>query len=366
MFKICTIFLIVLITTALASAKLSSPFSEDQYRQAFTEWTIKFDRAYDSNEFNQRYAIFKMNMDFIHDWNSQGSQTVLGLNKFADHTNLEYRKLYLGTKINTHSFGFDGRSTDPEGVSDGTENDIVDWRKKGAVTNIKDQGQCGSCWSFSTTGSVEGAHQIKTGNLVSLSEQNLMDCSRAEGNMGCNGGLMNFAFEYIIKNKGIDTEQSYPYKGVDEKKCLYTTSNEGATISSFGNVTQGSESSLLAAVKKGPVSIAIDASHNSFQLYSHGIYYEPKCSSSSLDHGVLVVGYGTMSKTMNIRNNNKLSKVVPHQQQVDDSSSDVKNNQFWIVKNSWGESWGEKGYILMSRNRGNNCGISSQGSYPII
>ncbi|KAF2078429.1 hypothetical protein CYY_000296 [Polysphondylium violaceum] len=371
MLKICTIFLLVLLCTALASATYKSPFSEQEYRQAFTEWSLKHERTYDSGEFNQRYAIFKMNMDFIHDWNSQGSQTVLGLNKFADLTNLEYRKFYLGTKINTYDYGYDGRSTDPifsSSSSEGKENNIVDWRKKGAVTSIKDQGQCGSCWSFSTTGSVEGAHQIKTGNLVALSEQNLMDCSRAEGNMGCNGGLMSFAFNYIIKNKGIDTEESYPYKGVDEKKCLYNVSNDGATISSFGNVTQGSELSLQTAVKNhGPVSVAIDASHNSFQLYTSGIYYESKCSSTQLDHGVLVVGYGTMSKTSKIRVNNRLSKVVPHQETQESSSSDdTTNNQYWIVKNSWGTTWGEQGYILMSKNRRNNCGIASQASYPII
>jgi len=220
---------------------------------------------------------------------------------------------------------------DPVGAVD------VDWRTKGAVTGVKDQAQCGSCWSFSSTGSIEGAYFLKTGKLVSLSEQDLMDCSVSLGNQGCNGGDMDSAFQYVINNKGIDTEASYPYKATGPNKCQFKPADIGATITGFHDVKSGSESDLLDAVNKQPVSVAIDAAHQSFQMYHSGVYYEPTCSSTRLDHGVLVVGYGT-----------------------DDSGV-----AYWIVKNSWGSSWGNAGYLNMSRNKNNNCGIASAASYPI-
>jgi len=314
---------VAVVLALLAVAALARP--EQEYRAAFLKFIKENNKAYSQAVFTQRYNVFKSNMDFVDTWNTLGYHTV-GINKFADLTAAEFSALYNGMNvINNASYTY------VPSVTDAT----VDWRTKGAVTPIKDQGQCGSCWSFSSTGGLEGAHFLAKGALVSLSEQNLVDCSTAEGNEGCNGGLMTQAFDYIKKNKGIDTEASYPYTATGPNACKFKAADIGSTITGYTNVASGSEADLVAKITLGPTSVAIDASHSSFQLYTSGVYYEPACSSSALDHGVLAVGFGT------------------------DGTKDI-----YIVKNSWGVSWGNKGYIEMSRNRNNNCGIATMATIP--
>ncbi|VDN58123.1 unnamed protein product [Dracunculus medinensis] len=215
--------------------------------------------------------------------------------------------------------------------------DKIDWRENNYVTPIKDQGDCGSCWAFSATGALEGQHKRKTGKLVSLSEQNLVDCSH---NDGCEGGYMDLAFGYVQENKGIDTEESYPYEGRDGK-CRFKKKNVGATDRGFIDIESGNEEVLKEAVATiGPISVAIDASGDKFQMYEKGVYKSKHCGSTneSLNHGVLLVGYDT----------------------------DQKEGDYWIVKNSWGTDWGNNGYIWIARNHSNMCGIATDASYPLL
>jgi len=213
----------------------------------------------------------------------------------------------------------------------------LDWRTKGGVNAVKNQQQCGSCWAFSATGSMEGLSRTMdgkdTGKLLNLSEQQLVDCSQAQGNQGCNGGLMDNAFQFVIANGGICDEKSYPYVAQDQ--TCQTTCKPVFNIKGFTDVTPGSEDQLMSASTKTPVSIAIEADQQVFQFYSGGVLDDASCGTQ-LDHGVLVVGYGN-------------------------AASDQK--PYWIVKNSWGAQWGEKGYIRMVRGK-NQCGLSAEPSYP--
>nr|XP_009503011.1 PREDICTED: cathepsin S-like [Phalacrocorax carbo] len=205
-----------------------------------------------------------------------------------------------------------------------------------AMNHLGDMGACGSCWAFSAVGALEAQVKLKTGKLVSLSAQNLVDCSMMYGNKGCSGGFMTEAFQYIIDNQGIDSDASYPYTA-QNGTCQYNASTRAATCSKYVELPYGDEAALKDAVANiGPVSVAIDATQPTFFLYRSGVYDDPQCTQK-VNHAVLVIGYGTLN-----------------------------DKDYWLVKNSWGVSFGDKGYIRMSRNHANHCGIASYASYPLI
>lgn len=328
---------VTLLLTLFFSVALSELLIKDNSWQA---WKQFHNKKYGSDdEESLRYTIWNENRKSIEKHNADpNNKFELEMNHLGDTTSKEvhlllngYDKAYKDTKSKEVPSAF----LPPSNV---VLPDNVDWRKKGYVTPVKNQGQCGSCWAFSTTGSLEGQHFKKTGKLVSLSEQNLVDCSEKFGNHGCEGGLMDNAFRYIKANNGIDTEKSYPYIAEDES-CHFNASSVGADDTGYVDVTKDDEGALKVAVATvGPISVAIDASHMSFQFYKKGVYDEPNCSSTLLDHGVLAVGYGTTSD----------------------------GQDYWLVKNSWGKGWGLDGYIMMSRNKKNQCGIATDASYPLV
>jgi cathepsin L len=303
------------------------------YLDKFNNFINTYNKTYSTDlEYWNRFVIFKENMNYINDANYKNLSYKLGINQFTDLTFNEFSKIYLKPfKYNQKSYKLFNKLSNINIPSS------IDWRADNLVTNIKDQGQCGSCWAFSAVASMEGQHSKKTGNLISLSEQNLVDCSNSYGCNGCNGGWMNSAMEYVVYNKGIDTEDSYPYIGTDQS-CDYNKSYIGATFSNVVNITKGDTVSLLQAIATiGPISVAIDAEYD-FQLYKSGIFSSISCDKNNLNHGVTIIGYGITSK----------------------------GKKYYMIKNSWNSDWGMDGYVYWDRDINNMCGIAQAASYPIV
>lgn len=290
----------------------------------------------------ERRATFEANIQKITEHNAKGLSWTMGVNHFADLTEDEWAD-EVGTtacvhtmksSLRRHQESTQGRLVP---VANPQNAASIDWRKSGAVTPVKDQGSCGSCWAFSTTGSTEGAWFNTHKDLVSLSEQQLVDCDGVDS--GCNGGLMDYAFEYIEKH-GITSETNYPYTAEEGNCQTSKVEDVVATVSSYKDVTSQSQAALENALNVGPVSIAIEADRRAFQLYDGGVLSGDAGCGTQLDHGVLAVGYGTDGK------------------------------DYWIVKNSWGGQWGESGYIRLERGSSTGskgtCGLLSQPSYPVV
>uniref|UniRef100_A0A3B3US28 Cystein proteinase inhibitor protein salarin n=1 Tax=Poecilia latipinna TaxID=48699 RepID=A0A3B3US28_9TELE len=294
----------LLVLMLCLNAVLSAITSDPTLDQHWELWKNRYNKTYNQREEGWRRTVWKKNLRKIELHNlehSMGKHSfTLGMNHFGDLTNEEFRQMMNGYKPRAEKKVKRLLFTKPNFLNVPSS---VDWRESGYVTPVKDQGQCGSCWAFSATGSMEGQLYRMTSRLVSLSEQNLVDCSGPEGNYGCNGGWMNNAFQYVMDHGGLDSESSYPLQTDSDMPCSYDPSYSAINLTGYDNVVSGSEESLMEAVGSvGPVSVAIDAGHISFQFYQSGIYYEPDCSSEDLDHGVLVVGYGTAQNLLSEEN----------------------------------------------------------------
>lgn len=325
----CTLF-----SSALAARELSNSAMVERHEQ----WMAQYGRVYkNAAEKARRFKVFTANVAFIESFNAGNHEFWLSANQFADLTNDEFRA------SKTNKLGFKGSSARVptrfkyENVSLDAIPTSVDWRTKGAVTPVKDQGGCGSCWAFSAVAAMEGAVKLRTGKLISLSEQQLVDCDVHGEDQGCDGGNMDNAFQYIIKNGGLTTETEYPYTEGDGSCNTAMAANHAATINGYEDVPANNEAALMKAVANQPVSVAVETGSLGFQFYSRGVI--TKSCGNFLDHAMTAIGYGTASD----------------------------GTKYWLMKNSWGSSWGEKGYARIKKDVADNegmCGVAKMPSYP--
>jgi cathepsin L len=300
--------------------------------KSFIQWMRSNNQIYTSDEYNLRLGLWMQNARIVQEHNRKNLGFTLSMNGLSALTPAEYRSMLSFRPISTV------RKTLPK--KNNANDVVIDWRDKGCVNAIKNQGSCGSCWAFSTTQAAEGQYAAIRGTLYSFSEQNLVDCVTKDYDCeGCDGGLMEGAYNYVIDKQGgqFMLESDYGYKGT-AGTCKWDASKAVGKITGITTITEGDEADLAdKCLNYGPIAIAIDASHISFQLYNKGIYDEKRCSPDNLDHGVGCIGYGT--------------------------ENDVN---YWIVRNSWGTSWGEKGYIRMVKDKNNQCGEASMACFPTV
>ncbi|NWI77638.1 CATL1 protein, partial [Dryoscopus gambensis] len=308
--------------------------------EAWEGWKSLYAKEYPGEAEAIRREIWEQNLRHIQQHNreeSQGKHSYrLAMNHFGDLTNREFNELmngYIPVQREEPAPLFQASAALKAPPK-------LDWRARGYVTPVKSQGDCRSCWAFSATGALEGLMFRRTGKLVVLSEQNLIDCTQNLGNNGCRGGHMQNAFDYVRDNGGLNSEGAYPYEGTDNSGCRYKPWDKAATCSGHKTVPQGSEVALQEAVAaKGPVSVAVDARSTEFQFYGTGIFTCPP-GQQNVSHAMLLVGYDTRLEGKRKKN-------------------------YWILKNSWSECWGENGYMLLEKDAGNQCGVASDASYPL-
>jgi len=329
MHKVSILFLSAL---ALVNGAL---FKRAFYEVEFINWMKEYDMTFEGAEFGERLKIFADNHDFIVQHNEGDSTFTLGHNQFSHMTFEEFEGQFLNLHMEPQwsmTNKFKNLRYSSEGRRSLAGADEFDWVSKGAVTPIKNQGQCGSCYSFSAIGALEGAYAIKTGDLKSFSEQNVVDCDSKD--MGCNGGDPFQVYDFITAQGGACEETSYPYAGVQEQ-CEKCTVVPGSAPSTYVQV-RPNEDAMMDAVNTNPVSVAIGVSRQ-LQMYQSGVFNG--ICAAQLNHGVLTVGYG----------------------------SDSTGGDYWKVKNSWGTTWGEDGYFRLSRESDKaSCGMLEHASYPVL
>jgi C1A family cysteine protease len=336
-------FLYIVSVYAFPSLRVEEEVNPSIYLERFENWILQFTiEIRDKHHFYDVLKKWMINDEYIDHVNNNHLSYTLGHNQFSGMDEFDFIQYVIKNPIiQSQSM----RTVESNVTVSSTLPSSVDWREHNAVTPVKDQGQCGSCWSFSTTGALEGVYSIESGKLVSFSEQQLVDCDNLKNggrDHGCNGGLMDNAFSWISKNGGLCSEEDYPYMSQDgdtfscQKECHNVVNSK---IMSWVDV-QPTDKALMTAIAQQPVSIAIEADQRDFQLYKSGVF-TGKCGTT-LDHGVLVVGYGSQ-----------------------------ENLDYYLVKNSWGTTWGDEGYIRLGRGAQYNggqgqCGILLEASYPLL
>ncbi|XP_006981780.1 cathepsin R-like [Peromyscus maniculatus bairdii] len=304
------------------------------------EWKIKYEKSYSMEEEELKRSIWENNMEMIKRHNGENGLGKDGftmeMNGFGDMTVEEFGKKMNNIPVRIHRKGKSIRKRAVGGVFP----KFVDWRKKGYVTPVQDQEYCNSCWAFAVTGAIEGQMFKKTGNLTRLSVQNLVDCSKPHGNNGCDWGDPYIGYEYVLHNGGVEAEATYPYEG-REGPCRYDPKNSAAKISGFVSLPQNEDSLMAAVATIGPISAGVHVASNLFVFYKRGILHDRKCSNTTVNHVVLVVGYGS-------------------------EGEETDGKKYWLVKNSWGDEWGIQGYMKIAKDQNNHCAIASYADYPIV
>ena len=339
LFFLIASFLTVVSSEGLRGRSMTSFLDENDEWKQFSNFQERFSKRYENlQELESRFQTFRSNLKniILHNLDYRQNFT-MGINQFTDLTPEEFKAKYVGgLKTEVGSYGCKSFSSDAVEAPAS-----IDWRTNGAVTSVKDQGQCGSCWTFSATGAIEGAWAVSKGQLIDLSEEQLVECATGMqyGSHGCSGGQMEGAFKYVIEH-GQCALSAYPYTSGNGQSGSCQSCQPVAHVSSCSDVNPNDQISLKAAVAQQPVAIAIEADTRYFQSYSSGVLTSSSCGTT-LDHGVLIVGYGTENGI-----------------------------DYWLVKNSWSTTWGDKGYVQIARSDSTNdagiCGIAMDPSFPSV